>query len=208
MTDASVRVDVWSDFVCPWCFLASTSLEKLESEEKIEIVWHAYELRPKGSPPMPEAYRQRILAGRPQLDALARDRYGIQLTHGALGVDSRAAHVGMKYAEEQGVGKAYHDTMFRAYWQDGRSIDQQDVLLDVAESVGLEREAFLKALETPAYLHQVVADITEAQAMGLQGVPAMVFASKYLVSGAQPYDVLDKVVSDVNARLSTEASTN
>ncbi len=208
MTDASVRVDVWSDFVCPWCFLASTSLEKLESEEKIEIVWHAYELRPKGSPPMPEEYRQRILAARPQLDALARDRYGIQLTHGALGVGSRAAHIGMKYAEERGVGKAYHDAMFRAYWQDGRSIDQQDVLLDVAESVGLEREAFLKALETPAYLHKVLADITEAQAMGLQGVPAMVFASKYLVSGAQPYEVLNKVVSDINARLSTEASAN
>ncbi len=208
MTDASVRVDVWSDFVCPWCFLASTSLEKLESEKKIEIVWHAYELRPKGSPPMPEEYRQRILAGRPQLDALARDRYGIQLTHGALGVDSRAAHVVMKYAEEQGMGKAYHDAMFRAYWQDGRSIDQQDVLLDVAESVGLEREDFLKALETPDYLHKVVADITEAQAMGLQGVPAMVFASKYLVSGAQPYEILDKVVSDVNARIKTEASTN
>ncbi len=208
MTDASVRVDVWSDFVCPWCFLASTSLEKLEAEQKIEIVWHAYELRPQGSPPMPEAYRQRILAGRPQLDALARDRYGIQLTHGALGVDSRAAHVGMKYAEEQGVGKAYHDAMFRAYWRDGRSIDQQDVLLEVAESVGLKREAFLKALETPAYLHKVVADITEAQAMGLQGVPAIIFARKYLVSGAQPYEVLNKVVSDVNARLNAETSTN
>lgn len=202
MTDTVVRVDVWSDFVCPWCFLASTSLAKLESEQKIEIVWRSYELRPKGSPPMPDAYRQRILAGRPQLDALAQERYGIKLTHGPLGIDSRAAHIGMKYAEEQGVGKAYHDAMFRAYWQDGHAIDQQDVLLDIAQSVGLEHEAFAKALETPAYLHQVLADITQAQAMGLQGVPAMIFAGKYLVSGAQPYDVLDKVVGDVGARLS------
>jgi len=202
MTDTVVRVDVWSDFVCPWCFLASTSLAKLESEQKIEIVWRSYELRPKGSPPMPEAYRQRILAGRPQLDALAQERYGIKLTHGPLGIDSRAAHIGMKYAEEQGMGKAYHDAMFRAYWQDGRAIDQQDVLLDVAQSVGLEGDAFAKALETPAYLHQVLADITEAQAMGLQGVPAMIFAGKYLVSGAQPYEVLNKVVGDVGERLS------
>ncbi len=208
MAETSVRVDVWSDFVCPWCFLASTSLDKLETEQKIDIMWRSYELRPKGSPPMPESYRQRILAGRPQLDALAEQRYGVKLTHGPLDIDSRLAHIGIKYAEEQGLGKEYHDAMFRAYWQDGRSIDQEGVLVEVAESVGLEREAFLKALETPGYLHQVLADITEAQALGLQGVPAMIFAGKYLVSGAQPYDVLSKVVTDVNARMSAEASTN
>jgi hypothetical protein len=65
--------------------------------------------------------------------------------------------------------------------------------------------AFATALETPTYLHQVLADITQAQAMGLQGVPAMIFAGKYLVSGAQPYEVLAKVVGDVEARLSAKA---
>ena len=203
MAEAPVRVDVWSDFVCPWCFLASTSLEKLEAEHKVELIWHSYELRPKGSPPMPEYYRQRIEAGRPQFEAMALERYGVQLTQGPFGTDSRAAHIGAKYAEEQGVGKAYRDAMFRAYWQDARVIDQQDVLLDVAESVGLERAAFTEALETPAYLHLVLADITQAQALGLQGVPAMIFAGKYLVSGAQPYEVLSKVVDDVGARLAS-----
>jgi predicted DsbA family dithiol-disulfide isomerase len=201
MAEAPVRVDVWSDFVCPWCFLASTSLDKLETEQKIELVWHSYELRPKGSPPMPEAYRQRIEEGRPQFEAMALERYGIQLTQGPFGTDSRPALIGAKYAEEQGVGKAYHDAMFRAYWQEARHIDQMDVLLDVAESVGLEREAFTAALDTPAYLHQVLADITQAQALGLQGVPAMIFGGKYLVSGAQPYEVLSKVADDVRERL-------
>jgi predicted DsbA family dithiol-disulfide isomerase len=203
MAEAPVRVDVWSDFVCPWCFLASTSLDKLESEHKIEVIRHSYELRPKGSPPMPEAYRQRIEAGRPQFEAMALERYGIKMTHGPFGVDSRPALIGAKYAEEQGVGKAYHDAMYRAYWQDALAIDQQGVLLDVAESVGLERKAFITALETPAYLHLVLADITQAQALGLQGIPAMIFAGKYLVSGAQPYEVLAKVAGDVRERLET-----
>jgi predicted DsbA family dithiol-disulfide isomerase len=48
MAGTPVQVDVWSDFVCPWCFLASTSLDKLETEEKIKLTWHSYELRPKG----------------------------------------------------------------------------------------------------------------------------------------------------------------
>jgi len=123
------------------------------------------------------------------------------LTQGPFGTDSRPALIGAKYAEEQGVGKAYHDAMFRAYWQNALHIDQMDVLLDVAESVGLEREAFATALENPTYLHLVLADITQAQALGLQGVPAMIFAGKYLVSGAQPYDVLSKVADDVRERL-------
>jgi len=203
MAEASVRVDVWSDFVCPWCFLASTSLDRLESENKIEVIRHSYELRPKGSPPMPDALRQRIEAGRPQFEAMALEHYGIKLTQGPFGVDSRTALIGAKYAEEQGVGKAYHEAIYRAYWQDARHIDQLDVLLDVAESTGLEREAFAAALETPAYLHLVLADITQAQALGLQGVPAMIFAGKYLVSGAQPYAVLSKVADDVRERLAT-----
>jgi predicted DsbA family dithiol-disulfide isomerase len=152
---------------------------------------------------MPEYYRQRIEAGRPQFEAMALERYGVQLTQGPFGTDSRAAHIGAKYAEEQGVGKAYRDALFRVYWQEARKIDEQEVLIEVAEKVGLEREAFLTALETPAYLHQVLADVTQAQALGLQGVPAMIFAGKYLVSGAQPYEVLSKVVNDVGARLAS-----
>lgn len=154
---------------------------------------------------MPEAYRQRIEAGRPQMEAMALERYGLKMTHGPFGVDSRPALIGAKYAEEQGVGTAYHDALFRAYWQDALAIDQLGVLLDVAEKVGLERNAFAAALETPAYLHLVLADITQAQAMGLQGVPALVFAEKYLVSGAQPYEVLSRVADDVRKRLETES---
>ncbi|MCA0456409.1 MAG: DsbA family oxidoreductase [Chloroflexi bacterium] len=205
MTDTPVRVDVWSDFVCPWCYLAATSLEKLEAANEIEIVRRSYELRPKGSPPMPEEYRKRIEDGQPQFNAMALERYGITINRGPFGIDSRPALIGAKFAEEQGAGKAYHDAMYRAYWEEARDIEQLDVMQDVAESVGLDREAFAAALETPAYLHQVIADITQAQGMGLQGVPAMIFAGKYLVSGAQPYDVLKQVVKDVNTRLAANA---
>ena len=201
MAAIPVRVDIWSDFVCPWCYLAATSLHKLEESHGIEVVNRSYELRPKGSPPMPEEYRKRIDDSQPQFNAMALERYGITINRGPFGIDSRPALIGAKYAEEQGVGKAYHDAMYRAYWEEARDIEQLDVLLDVAESVGLEREAFTAALETPAYLHRVLADITQAQGMGLQGVPAMIFAGKYLVSGAQPYDVLVNVVKDVEARL-------
>lgn len=153
---------------------------------------------------MPQALRQRIEAGRPQFEAMALERYGVKMGHGPWGADSRPALIGAKYAEDQGVGKAYHDAMFRAYWQEERAIDHIDVMLDVAQQAGLDAEGFKAALETPEYLHRVLADITQAQAMGLQGVPALVFAGKYLVSGAQPYEVLTQVADDVRKRLDAE----
>lgn len=136
--------------------------------------------------------------------AVAREHYGLDINAGPFGIDSRLSLIGDKFAEAQGVGPAYHDAVFRAYWQDARDIGDRKVLLDVAESVGLEREAFSAALDTPEYLHAVLADITQAQYMGLSGVPALIFANKYLVSGAQPYEVLCEVVDDVQARMDAE----
>jgi predicted DsbA family dithiol-disulfide isomerase len=200
----AIRVDVWSDFVCPWCFLASTSLAKLKESHGVEVVWHSYELRPQGSPPMPEAYRARIEATRPQLEAMARQNYGVELHSGPFGINSRAALIGDKYAESQGKGDAYHAATFKAYWQEGRNIEDRAVLRDIAQSAGLDADKFSAALDEPMYEDAVLFDIEQAQNFGLSGVPALIFANKYLVSGAQPYDSLVKVVQQVQAR---EAAT-
>ncbi|MEO8608584.1 MAG: DsbA family oxidoreductase [Chloroflexota bacterium] len=197
---SGVRVDVWSDFVCPWCFLASTSLEKLKESHDVEVVWHSYELRPQGSPPMPEAYRARIEASQPQLKQMAREHYGVELKSGPFGINSRTALIGDKYAESQGKGDAYHMATFKAYWQEGRDIEDRAVLLDIAQSVGLDAEKFNSALDEPMYEDAVLFDIEQAQNFGLSGVPALIFANKYLVSGAQPYESLMNIVQQVQAR--------
>lgn len=197
---SSVRVDVWSDFVCPWCFLASTSLAKLKESHAVEVVWHSYELRPQGSPPMPEAYRARIEAAQPQLRAMASQNYGVELHSGPFGINSRAALIGDKYAEAQGKGDAYHAATFKAYWQEGRNIEDRSVLMDIAQSVGLDANQFNAALDEPIYEDAVLVDIEQAQNFGLSGVPALIFANKYLVSGAQPYDSLVNIVTQVQAR--------
>ena len=196
----AIRVDVWSDFVCPWCFLAATSLAILKESHDVEVVWHSYELRPKGSPPMTEAYRARIEASQPRLKQMAREHYGVELKSGPFGIDSRTALIGDKYAESQGKGDAYHAATFRAYWQEGHNIEDRAVLLDIAQSVGLDANKFSAALDEPIYEDAVLFDIEEAQKFGLSGVPALIFAGKYLVSGAQPYESLVKIVGQVQAR--------
>ncbi len=194
----TIRVDVWSDFVCPWCFLASTSLARLQEIHDVEIIWRAYELRPKNGPPIDPQYQAYIEeVGRPRMIETARQHYGIEINSGPFGIDSRPALIGDKYAESQGLGAAYHDAVFRAYWQQARSIEDRTVLREIAESVGLDGAAFLKVLDSPELDMAVSADITQARLYGLTGVPAIVFNKKYLVSGAQPFDVLREVVERI-----------
>jgi predicted DsbA family dithiol-disulfide isomerase len=128
---------------------------------------------------------------------MAREQYHIELNRGPMGIHSRAALIGAKYAETLGKGAEYHDAMFRAYWQRANNIDDVDVLAEIARSIGLEREPFLPALQDERSAAQVDADIDEAYSYGLTGVPALIFGQRYLVSGAQPYEVLRQVVEKI-----------
>ena len=163
----------------------------------MEVVWHSYELHPTGSPPLPPEYLARIKAAEPRLRNTAREQYGLELNRGPMGISSRAALIGAKHAEAQGQGPAYHNAMFRAYWQRANNIGDVEVLAEIAHSIGLERKAFLAALGDARYAAQVDDDIEQAYAYGLTGVPALIFGQRYLVSGAQPYEVLRQVVEKV-----------
>jgi predicted DsbA family dithiol-disulfide isomerase len=146
---------------------------------------------------MSPEYRARIVAGQPRLQAMAHEQYGLALNQGPFGIDSRPALVGEYYAATQGYGNAYHDAVADAYWLHAQSIDSREVLADIAESVGLERAAFLAALDMPEYDAAVDAEIAWAHENGISAVPALVFGEKYLVMGAQPYPVLEQVLRQV-----------
>lgn len=161
------------------------------------MTWRSFELRPKGSPPIPPEYLERIMAGRPRLYAIAKEQYGLELNQGPFGIDSRPALMGAKYAEAQGHGPAYHEGILRAYWHEAQNIGETDVLVAIAEAAGLDRAAFLAALADPVWEQAVLADVDTAHRYGINGVPALVFQNKYLVSGAQPYSVLTQVVEQI-----------
>ncbi len=142
---------------------------------------------------MSPEYRARIEAARPQLYARAREEHGLELNVGPFGINSRPALVGAKFAESHGLGEAYNKAVFRVYWQDAKDIGDTAVLGDIAESIGLERQAFLAALDDAVYQQAMLDDVAQAHNYGLHAVPALVYNNKYLVSGAQPYEVLAQV---------------
>ena len=121
---------------------------------------------------------------------------------GPFDIDSRHALIAEKYAAAQGKGEAFHKAVMEAYWQHARAIDDESVLKEIAASVGLNTDNFTSHLESPDFDAQVSADIEQAREYGLEGVPALVFADKYLVMGAQPYEVMKQVVEKVQAEAS------
>jgi predicted DsbA family dithiol-disulfide isomerase len=150
---------------------------------------------------MPAEYRARIDANKPRLLAMAQEQYGLELNQGPFGIDSRPALRGAKFAEAQGLGGEYHHAMMYGYWTEAKDIGDLDVLTELAVSIGLDREAFLAALNAPDIDDEVQSDIDQAQQLGINSVPAMVFDNRCLISGAQPYPVLVQATEHVQAEL-------
>src|SRR4030095_16566926 len=98
--------------------MIKSSLDKLAETEDIEITWKSYELRPLNMPPLPpaqeQAYKERVAVAWPRTQQMAQEVFGIEMRSHRWGVKSRLALEGAKFAEEKGLGEAYHEAMFKA----------------------------------------------------------------------------------------------
>lgn len=130
-----------------------------------------------------------------------RKQMGLEFNRGPLQVDSLPSLILAKYAESQGKGEVFNKAMMAAYFLEAQAIDNPEVLRQVLNKVGLPGEQLEEILENQIYRGEVEADIRQAREFDLNGVPALVFEEKYLVSGAQPYDVLRQVVEKVKEEI-------
>ena len=185
---AALRVDIWSDFVCPFCFIGALRLEQLAAQRPLDLHWHAFQLRPAGAPPMDAAKRRMIAEHTPKLAAQMREEFGLDIDRGPLDIDTRAAHRLFAAAQAAGKGAEIHDALFRAYWLHGEDISDPDVLAAIATKHGFDGTAAISGSDQ-ASEQSVAADVAQAAQYGFQGVPAIVFGQKYYVSGAQPLAV-------------------
>ena len=128
---------------------------------------------------------------------MAMEQHGLKINSGPFGINSRQSLIGEKYAEATGNGRAYHDGVIEAYWSKAEDISDVSVLRRIAEESGMDGDAFMKALNDPRYDELVTQDVMMAVQYGLSGVPALIFNNKYLVSGAQPYEVLAELVEKI-----------
>jgi predicted DsbA family dithiol-disulfide isomerase len=204
-TAAPVRVDVWSDFVCPFCLIGSLRLEQLAENQPIETVWHAFMLRPPGGPGMTAEKRAMIEAYTPKISAQIREEFGLDVRRGPIGTQTFAAHHAMKHAERSGHGAAFHDAVLRAYWLDAADISKHDVLREIGAKFDLAFDDDLLAGREASTAEAVRTDVAQASAYNIHGVPAFVFGNRYFVSGAQPLELLGRAA---DAARQTHASVH
>jgi predicted DsbA family dithiol-disulfide isomerase len=206
MTNPALRIDVWSDYVCPFCYLELPLLERLRSErggEEIAVVWRAFELRPEPVPTLdPDGeYLHRVWGQ--SVYPMARER-GMTLRLPPVQPRSRKAHEATAFARAEGHADAMNEALFRAFFAEGRDIGDPSVLAAIGREGGLDADALARALAEGRFTAEVLADEAEAQRLGLSGVPALVIGPSaepvehgYLLQGAQPYVTVAAVVERV-----------
>lgn len=197
-----IVVDVWSDIICPWCWIGLTRLEKAiaESGEDVTIRHHAFRLMPGTSPQasldlliLRIGSRAAALKTMAHVEAAAAEEgLTYHLAQGRVG-DTLNAHRLVKFAAAQGRERAVLQRLYRAAMTENRSVFDHDSLLDLGTETGLDRQMMQTALEGHAYVPQVEADERMVRSLGGNGVP-LFRIGRQTVSGAQPTEIMLRAI--------------
>jgi predicted DsbA family dithiol-disulfide isomerase len=206
-----MKVEIWSDVVCPWCYVGKrrfeAALAAFPHRAEVELVWRSFELD-ASAPAAPETagdYAERLAA------KYGTDRAGAQqmidtmtATAAAEGLDFRFdrmrpgstfdAHRLLHLALERGVQDAVKEALDEATFTDGLRVSEHDALVEVVAAAGLDGDEAREVLASDRYADAVRADEAQASAYGISGVPFFVVDGKYGVSGAQPAGLLQQVL--------------
>lgn len=207
-----MTVDVWSDVVCPWCYIAKrrfeSGLDGFEHRDSVRVRWRSFELDPSGStePAMtlPERSRRDLGDGAEQaarrmamLTELADEVGLVYRLDQAMAVNSFDAHRLMQYGDHEGVGDEVRERLMRAYTAEGAVVSDVDTLVRIGAEAGLDpgdTEAMLRGTD---FADAVRADEDLGHRLGVTGVPTFVFAGRFAVSGAQPAEVFTRLLREV-----------
>jgi predicted DsbA family dithiol-disulfide isomerase len=202
----TLAIDLFSDLVCPWCFIGSKRLEQalvgLASEVQAEVCYHPFFLDanlPKQGVSVPEKLRRKYGVDPKQLWARAESaarESGIELDLSLqpLTYPTDAAHTLLRHAHAKGTQPALAAALFRAYFQEASNIADESLLADIAAQHGFDRAEALELATAPAELELTRGEALSAAQGGIQGVPFFVFDGRLAVSGAQSVGVLQAAI--------------
>jgi predicted DsbA family dithiol-disulfide isomerase len=206
-----MHIDIWSDVVCPWCYLGKRRLERaldeFEHRGEVSIAHRSFQLDPSRPKHATMSRRQMLMAkyhltedqvaemdGKMERTA-ARDGLIYRLSPEGVTGNTLDAHRLLHFAKARGREEAMLDRLYRAYFSEQRSVFDTDSLMALAKDAGLDGSEAREVLNGDAYSEDVDADIKEARLLGVSGVPFFVIDDRYGVSGAQPVDVFRQVLS-------------
>lgn len=210
-----MNIDIWSDVVCPWCYLGATRLgtaiarfTAAHPDRPIAVRWHAFELDPTapGDPrPMRPVIDRKYGPG--AFDSMTARLTALGAADGieyrfedTLRVNTFDAHRLMAWARSldddrrTGAQDRLSEALFKAYFTDGRNVSEHDTLVEICGDAGLDTDAAGEILVAGSFGDEVRADEAAARAMDVTGVPATVVDGRLLVPGAQEVDTFLRVL--------------
>ncbi|MBM3638367.1 MAG: DsbA family oxidoreductase [Actinobacteria bacterium] len=210
-----MRVEIWSDVVCPWCYIGKRQFEEALARlhdagtgTDIEVVYRSYQLDPTappgGSTPAREAYARKF-GGYERADQIIGHVTRIAADSGiefrmdrAIRANTMLAHRALHFVLTE-IGStaqaAMKEQLLRAYFTDGENVGDLDVVVSCAERAGIDADALRRWLESDVGVAEVVADIEAAQMRDITGVPAFVLDDRFLIPGAQDVDVFEQLLT-------------
>ncbi|MDA0183730.1 DsbA family oxidoreductase [Solirubrobacter phytolaccae] len=200
-----LTVEIWSDVVCPWCYIGKRrfekALEQFEHRDEVTIMWRSFELDPDAARDVPGTAAER-LAGKygmsleraQQMHAEMEERataegleYHLDQSKGGNSFDAhRMIHLAATYGHQADA----QERLMRAYFTEGESLGVWDTLVRLMEEIGVDPVEAREALKLDKFAEDVREDEALAQQLGIQGVPFFVFDRRYGLSGAQPPETM------------------
>jgi predicted DsbA family dithiol-disulfide isomerase len=200
-----VRIDVWSDYVCPFCYLELPPIRKLEQQfgEQLKVVWRAFELRPEPKPTLDPNGEYLHTTWERSVYPMARQR-GMDLKLPPVQPRSLKALEAVAFADVNGSFPDMHSALFKAFFEQGRDIGDTQVLCAIAAETGLDPQALRQALDEGRYTAQVLEDEQLARILGISGVPIMFvrregdsWEQAEQLRGAVPYEAMESAVKQL-----------
>lgn len=207
-----MNIEVWSDFVCPFCYIGKRTLENtldtFEHKDQVNVTYKSYELDPQARNETDVSYTESLAKNKGMsLDQVNQMLASVTERAKEVGLDYNFdimkqsntfdAHRLMKYAETQGKGNEYNERLLKAHFEEGQQVGDHDTLVQLASEVGLDEEASREVLESEQFTKEVRLDQAEAHQIGVQGVPFFVVDRKYGISGAQPEEVFTQALNQI-----------
>lgn len=195
-----MKVEIWSDVMCPFCYIGKrkfeTALTQFADSNNIELEWKSFQLSPdmitdptKNINEYLAVHKGVSIDEAKKMNAyvteMAKKEGLVYNFDKAIVANSFNAHRFSHFAKQYGKQDEAEEKLFSAYFTEGKNTDDQAVLLQLGEEIGLDTGALKTVLESDAYADDVRGDITEAMQLGIRGVPFFVFDRKYGISGAQ-----------------------
>jgi predicted DsbA family dithiol-disulfide isomerase len=206
-----MNVHIWSDIVCPWCYLGKRRFEHalapFDHRDEVHVTHRSFQLDP--SRPRHETTNRRamlkakyqltddkVLEMDARMERLAEiEGLEYHLTDSGLTGNTLDAHQLLQLAKERDVQDAVIERLYRAYFTEQRSVFEPDSLVALAGEAGLDAAEVRDVLERDAYVTAVEADVSEARSLGVSGVPFFVIDGRYGVSGAQATEVFEQALA-------------